>query len=275
MHVPGTPFGRRVLADRLRALRGERFSREEVARAIRKSPGTYAHFETGERPIPELELYVLAQFYGLSEDEAAELEELRQRALRASEYATFGLPEDLVPYLDMEREAQQIRTWQALLIPGLLQAEAYMRRLFEATVPASEIDRRLRARLKRQERLTDVALTAVIGEEALIRCAKVPVQVAQLAQFAGQDNIDIRIVPLWTGLHRGLAGGFTLLDMDLGYRFAYQETASGGSLIDIPSTVRHLATLFEELRDQALGRDESLELVSRLVHQKVGERNPR
>jgi transcriptional regulator with XRE-family HTH domain len=269
MHVPGQPYGRRVLADRLRRLRGDKVSREEVARAIRRPLASYKHFETGERPIPELELYVLAQFYGLSEEEAAELEELRQRATRPSEYASFGLPEETTNYLDMEREADEIRTWQNLIIPGMLQVEPYMRRLFEGTVPASEIDQRVRARLKRQERLSEVQLTAVIAEEALIRCAKVPVQVARLAQLAEeQDNIEIRIMPLWAGLHRGMAGSFTHLALDPGYRFAYQETASGSHLVDKPSTVGFLVTLFDELRDQALDPDESLALISRLAHQR-------
>lgn len=268
MHVPGQPYGRRVLADRLRALRGENISREEVARAIRRPLASYKHFETGERPIPELELYVLAQFYGLSEDEATELEELRQRATRPSEYATFGLPEDVTSYLDMEREAHEIRTWQNLIVPGMLQVEPYMRRLFEGTGPASEIDQRVRARLKRQERLSEVQLTAVIAEEALIRCAKVPVQVARLAQLAEQHNIEIQIMPLWAGLHRGMAGSFTHLVLDLDYRFAYQETASGSHLVDKPSTVGFLVTLFDELRDQALDPDESLALISRLAHQR-------
>ncbi len=240
---------------------------------IKRPLASYKHMETGERLIPALELEVLGQFYGLSKDEIAELEELRQRANRPSEYASFGLPEDVVIYLDMEREAHEIRTWQNLIIPGILQVEPYMRRLFElGGFAPNEIDQRVRARLKRQERLTGeqpVKLSVVIAEEALIRCAKIPVQVARLADFAEWDNIEIRMMPLHHGLHRGMDGSFTHLALggaeDLVYDFAFQETASGSQLTDKPTTVRYLLTLFEELRSQALDVTESLTAISRLV----------
>lgn len=275
MYVPGQPYGRRVLAGRLRALRGydpeqpdqePDFSREEIAKVIMVSPGQYKHYETGARIIAPLELRTLVQFYRLSDEEYAELEEVRARANQPSEFASFGLED--TSYLDMEREASEIRTWQNLLVPGMLQAEAYMVKVFElAKVPASQIDQRIRARLKRQERLSEVKVDAVIAEEALIRCAKVPVQVARLAQLAEQDNIDIRIMPLWAGLHRGMDGSFTHLTLDLGYQFAYQDTASGSHSTDKSSTVKYLVTLFEELRDQALDATESLVLISRLLYQ--------
>lgn len=285
MYVPGQPFGRRVLAGRLRALRGydpdqpdqePRFSREKIAEVIMTSQGQYKHYETGARIIAPLELRTLAEFYGLPDEQYAELVRLRERANQPSEYASYGLPERMVDYLEMEAAATEIHTWQNVLIPGILQVEPYMRRLFqEVGVPASETDQRVRARLKRQDRLAEDApqplqLSAVIAEEALLRCAKIPVQVARLAQLAQQPNIEILIIPLWRGPHAGLDGSFAHLriaEADFDYEFAYQETASGAHLTDKAPTVGFLHTLFKTLRGQALDPTESLVSISRLVHQ--------
>lgn len=156
VRVRGKPLGRRVLGDRLRALRTAKgFSRGDAARAIKKrTEKIVGHFETGERLIPELELDVLAKFYECTDEEIAELEELRERASQPSEFASFGLPESTIRYLELERAASTIRTFQNLIIPDMLQVEPYMSRLFQlAHVEPSVIDSWVQARLKRQERL--------------------------------------------------------------------------------------------------------------------------
>jgi transcriptional regulator with XRE-family HTH domain len=261
----------------LRALREDKdLSRLETARAIKKrNEDSVRHFESGNRLIGELELEVLARFYGCSADVTAELEELYAYARKPGEFASFGLPETIVTYLDLERAARLVRTSQNLIIPGMLQVEPYMRRLFQlAKVDANVIDQQVRARLKRQERLRapdPVQLIAVIAEEALLRCAQErqvgPAQLAQLIEFAGQENIEIRIIDLEAGMHAGMTGSFTCLTFPAGTvdDFAYQETASGGQLTELATTVRHLELQFNELRRQALGVNESLDLITQLA----------
>lgn len=284
MHVPGQPFGRIRLGDRLRALReavGK--SRLDAARAIKKrNEDSIRHFETGNRLIGELELEVLAQFYGCSAEVIAELEELYAHASKPGEFASFGLPESIVIYLDLERAAREVRTFQNLIIPGMLQAEPYMRRVFQlGKVEANVVDQRVRARLKRQERLgpskdapDPVQLTAVIAEEALLRCAREPdvgsAQLAHLIEVAGRGNVEIRIMDLDAKMHPGMDGSFTCLTFPEGAGvddFAYQETASGGQLTDLASTVRHLDTLFNKVRSQALDPPKSLALIAQLAKQ--------
>ncbi len=283
MHVPGQPFGRIRLGDRLRALREDKdISRLEAARAIKKrNEDSVRHFESGNRLIGELELEVLARFYGCSADVTAELEELYAHARKPGEFASFGLPESIVTYLDLERAASVVRTSQNLVIPGMLQVESYIRRFFQlGGVGANLVDQRVRARLKRQERLLPskdapdpVQLTAVIAEEALRRCAREPdvgsAQLAHLIEVAGQGNVEIRIMDLDARMHAGMAGSFTYLTFPDGVvgDFAYQETPSGGQLTDLASTVRYLDTLFHELRSQALDPTKSLALIAQLAEQ--------
>ncbi len=280
VHMPGQPLGRIRLGDRLRALRERAgVTRLEAARAIKKrNEDSVRHFETGHRLIGELELDVLARFYKCSPGVIAELEELYTYARRPGEFANFGLPENIVTYLELERAANVIRTFHNLVIPGLLQAEPYVRRLLQlGNFEANVIDQWVRARLKRQERLAPSTATpnpaqliAVIAEEALLRCAREPdvgaAQLARLIEVGGQENVEIRIMDLDAKMHPGMAGSFTCLAFpeDMVGDFAYQETTSGGQLTELAATVTHLDMVFGKLRSQALGAKESLALIARL-----------
>jgi hypothetical protein len=162
------------------------------------------------------------------------------------------------------------------IIPGLLQTEQYMRRLYSLSDPpsAKEIDRLVKARLQRQGRLAEpdaLQLTAVVSQGALERCARdkavAAAQLAQLLERATRPNIELRVLPFDLGLHVG-TGPFTLLAFpdQLLPDAAYQEYAVGGHIIDDQSIVARLATLFDELRGQALGCDESLTMIAQLAN---------
>lgn len=287
MHMPGQPLGRIRLGLRLRALReAAGKTRLEAAQAIMKrNQDSVRHFESGDRLIGALELRVLAQFYECDAEAIAQLERLYAHASKPGEFASFGLPENVVNYLELEYTAREVRTFQNLVIPGMLQAEPYVRRLFElGGVEANVADQQVRARLKRQGRLRPsedapdpVRLIAVIAEEALLRFAGEPgdvrsTQLAQLTEFANLDNVEIRIMDLGAKMHAGMGGSFTVLTFpdDVVGDFAYQETSSGGALTDLPSTVSYLAARFDKLRSQALGTNESLALIAQLAHKHKG-----
>ncbi len=133
--------------------------------------------------------------------------------------------------------------------------------------------------MKRQERLRPikdapdpVQLTAVIAEEALLRCAREPdvgpAQLAHLIEVANLETVEIRIMGLDAKMHVGMDGSFTCLTFPEGTvgDFAYQETTSGGQLTDLASTVRHLDTLFNELRSHTLDPTKSVALIAQLTN---------
>src|SRR5262249_35128276 len=156
----------------------------------------------------------------------------------------------------------------------LLQSEGYMRRLFElAKLTAKTADKRAGARLRRQERLSGepepLRLSTGISEAALQRCARDPVgpgQFGQVLERAALPNIEVRVLPFDLGMHAGMEGSFSLLSFPEGLLadVAYQENISGGHLVDDPPVVTRLATLFDELRSQALAPNESLAMIARL-----------
>ncbi len=152
-----------------------------------------------------------------------------------------------------------MRAFELELIPGLLQTEQYAREVhaLRGQVASDDLERRVKARLRRQERLTasdPLHLSALISEAALTRCARQPSvaaeQFRQLLAWAQRPTIEIQVLPFETGLHSGMQGAFTLLSFPEGVLpdTGWQEYALGGHIIDGPSDV---ASLTKALRRAA------------------------
>ncbi|WP_326645883.1 helix-turn-helix domain-containing protein [Streptosporangium sp. NBC_01755] len=171
-------------------------------------------------------------------------------------------------YVGMETESSCIRTWQPLLVPGLLQTEAYTRELFRHGLPdlsESELDRRVSARMARKLALMNDSaptLHTVIDEAVLRRSSAPGVMVQQIdaiLDLTGQDNIVIQVLPYLTGLHRGLEGAFSILefteptDPDVGY----VEGPAGDVYVEAADQVRRLILTFERLAGASLSPKES------------------
>lgn len=275
--MAGPTIRRRQLGAQLRQLRTEADeTREELALVLGCSPTKITYMESGRNVIGKTELMVLAQHYNAG-DKLAAMEQLRQEAGRRGWWSTARLPEWLATYVGLETEASSVRSFQLELIDGLLQTESYARELhgLRGTLTQDALDRRVMARLRRQERLTSgddsLHLSAVLSEAALQRCVRHPgvavEQFEQLINWAELPNVEIRVLPFTVGLHRGMAGAFTLLSFpdDLLPDAAWQENPLGGHIIDDHADVSYLATLYDELRGQALDSDESLALLAEFI----------
>ena len=275
--MAGPTIRKRQLGAALRQMRtdaGE--TREQTAVVIGCSPTKVTYLESGRNVIGKTELIVLIQHYGAGAAEKLEaLEELRQEAGKRGWWSTARLPEWLANYVGLETEASSVRSFELELIPGLLQTEQYAREIHALRgQPPDDLERRVKARLRRQERLTasdPLRLSALISEAALARCARQPnvaaEQFRQLLGWAQRPNIEIQVLPFDAGLHSGMSGAFTVLSFPDGLLpdAGWQEYALGGHIIDDPSDVASLTTLYDELRDQALGCDESLTLLAEFV----------
>ncbi|MDQ2883269.1 MAG: helix-turn-helix domain-containing protein [Actinomycetota bacterium] len=277
----GPTIRRRQLGGALRRLRADAHeTREETAFLLGCSPTKVTYLESGRNVIGKTELIVLLQHYG-AEDKLQTLEELRQEAGRRGWWSQYGLPEWLAGYVGLEAEAVSLRCLELENIPGLLQTDQYMRTLYTLAgrLSAKEVNRRVPARLKRQERLTGdnpLQMTAVVSQAALERCARdervAGKQLALLIDRAKWPNVELRVLPFDRGLHAGTDGPFSLLsfrDEELLPDVAYQEYAVGGHVIDDESVVSQLVRLFSELRSQSLDADESLAMIAQLAEHHI------
>ncbi len=91
--------------------------------------------------------------------------------------AAGGYETWFISYLEIERTATVLRCWEPLVIPGLLQTEAYARQVIMGAYPGRDqahVDQRVAARMARQQiwERTDPPppmMPVVIGEAALRR----------------------------------------------------------------------------------------------------------
>jgi transcriptional regulator with XRE-family HTH domain len=268
---------RRQLGAELRQLREVASLRmEDAAAALDCARSRISHIETGRNAVRKPDLEMLLRLYGAL-DRLATLEELRREGTKRGWWATYRLPEYLSGYIGFEVDATALRALELELIPGLLQTEAYARAVHVAghhMTPADEVERRVAARMQRQQRLTGpdpLELSVVISEAALRRALALAdagvEQLHHLVATAKLPNVEIRVLPFSVGVHRSMSGSFTLLSFaaDVSPDIAYQDHAVGGHLVDEPEIVQLLSSLFSELRDQALDADESLTLIAELA----------
>lgn len=253
-------------------------TQRDAALAIGCSQTQMSRIEGGRHGPTKTELIVLLQHYHAGQEHFDVLEELRQEASRKGWWSQYRLPEWLAGYVGLETDAETLRAVALELIPGLLQTETYARNVHavgEHMTAPEEVDRRVAARMRRQKRLTDpsrpLGLSVVVSEAALRRCTSnatmAPAQLQHLVEQADLPNVEVRVLTFAAGLHPSMAGSFSLMSFPAGTLpdAAYQEYAVGGHVIDDDVIVARLDTVYGALRDQALGPDESLALISELL----------
>ncbi|HLI39442.1 MAG TPA: helix-turn-helix transcriptional regulator [Streptosporangiaceae bacterium] len=178
-------------------------------------------------------------------------------------------------WVDAERAARVLRTFEPLVVPGLLQTEDYARAVLrtEVGVTEEEIEEMVAARLARQavlEREKPPTLWAILDEGVLRRPVGGPGvmkgQLHRLIDAAHRPNIVIQVIPLSTGAHEGLrSAGFILADLDGAPGVAYQETALRGQIVEDADDIGSLMIMWDTLKSEALPRKASLDLMEEVL----------
>jgi transcriptional regulator with XRE-family HTH domain len=189
-----------------------------------------------------------------------------------------GYPSWFAEWLDAERRATSLRTWEPLLVPGLLQTADYARALFEAWRSADgddELDELVSARIQRQsilERPKPPALWVVIDEGVLHRCIGgrkvMHDQLAHLVGMSGRSKITMQVVPGEVGAHVGLLGGFAIASFDGAPSTVYMESPDQGQTTERPSVVAKVSETFDTLRAEALPRGASRDLIRKVAEER-------
>lgn len=98
-----------------------------------------------------------------------------------------------------------------MLVPGLLQTEAYARAVLEATAEQPDIDDGMRTRMARQailDRPDPPRMRVILDESVLWRViGTADVQYDQLARLPNAPpSVIMQVLPRTTGAHRGVDG---------------------------------------------------------------------
>jgi len=173
---------------------------------------------------------------------------------------------------DKEAQARRLRWFEPLVVPGLLQTEAYARAILSTRMGATreELDEAVAARMERQrilDREHPPELWVILDEAVLRRPVGSPDvmrgQLVRLVEAGQRPNIAIQVIPFGAGAHEGLRGGaFVVADFDTAAAIAYQDAASSGQILEDAADVEALALTWDTLRLDALPRTASNSLIT-------------
>jgi transcriptional regulator with XRE-family HTH domain len=247
-------------------------SQDQLGLKLVFSGDTVGKVETSERaPTPD--------FAARCDTVFPHLDGLFTRLLELARRWNGPHPQWFRSWLDAEREATSLRTWQPMLVPGLLQTADYARALFRAWQSASttddELEELVTARIERQEildRPRPPELWVVLDEAVLHRhigSRKIMHdQLAQVADMSCRPGITVQVVPAEVGAHAGLLGAFIVAGFDGSPSTLYAETAVEGQTIEKPALVSKAALAFDQLRAEALPRGASRDLIGKVAEER-------
>lgn len=180
-------------------------------------------------------------------------------------------------FLDMEERATVLRNWESVVVPGLLQTEAYARGVLRGARPADSdaaIEQLVTARMARQdiwerEDPEPPILSAILGESVLRqRVGDTQVmreQLSCLAQTAENPRITIQVMPFTAAAHPGLLGPFVVASFENGPDAAYLDSVLDGQVSERRKQVARVALLYDTLAREALSPGASIELIMKVA----------
>ncbi|GII77057.1 transcriptional regulator [Sphaerisporangium rufum] len=275
---------RRRLAGELRRLRDRKeLTLEEAAEQLGWSAAKLSRIETARVGLIAPDLTRMLDLYELADDRRAALHALARNARTRGWWDAYtdSLPSDYAAYIELEADAAFIRSYDGMVVHGLLQADEYAREVIRAALMGmsspAEIERRVDVRMTRQRLLLrdenplrfwtvldEAALTRRVGSEAIMRK-----QYARLLEFAERDNITIQVLPFDKGAHPTTAGTFALLEFREAYEpdVVYIESMTSNLYVERDAEIYRYSLAFDHLRAMALDPEASRSLIARLVEQ--------
>ncbi|MEV6478346.1 helix-turn-helix transcriptional regulator [Streptomyces sp. NPDC051576] len=227
---------------------------------------TIASIEQGRRPL----LSDLAKTLDRILDTKGTLEAGVENLPEIDQFPVFA-----EEYILHERGSIALSWYDTLVVPGLLQTEAYARALLSGRVPSydeDELETKIAGRISRQEileRKVPPTLSFVVWEPALLwpnggRETHLN-QLRSLREHSALPGLSFQILPLSRTSHAGDAGAFTLLETPDHQHLAYTESQRGSQWVSNPDEVSILARKYAMLRTQALTIEDSRSLLDRLL----------
>ncbi|GGM46289.1 transcriptional regulator [Micromonospora sonchi] len=273
--TPATPRSRR-LGRELRKLREAKgLTGEETANLIRCSTSRISRIESGEIKLRAGDVMELLVTYGVRIDEepGTSLLELARDLREEGWWQRIG--GKYATYIAYETEAADLKNFEPMLVPGLLQTERYAREvnIIGRETDPETVDQRVAARMTRQEVLhrqpTPLRLHAILSEASLRTEVGGPdvlrEQLHHLVKVSQLPNITIQVLRFEAGAHLADSSGFVLLsfeqdDPPLGYI----ETLAGELFLESSRDLARLSAAYDNLRMLARSPAESIKFIKEL-----------
>lgn len=253
--------------------------REAAEKCLNCSPSKIVKIERGDVGVRQAELALLLDLYGVKAQERAEIEELGRAAQKRRPRTPYGsvIPDRFRKFFHLEETAVEIQSYDAELVDGLTQTEAYARAITEANPlhRPGDINRLIQARLVRQERFLKSdgpRLSVVMSEGAVRRVVGGPAvmreQLRHLVSLSKRRNITIQVIPNSAGAHAATGFPFRILNRgSAGPSIVYLENLTDATFVDDPARVESYEFVFRQLLASALNPSESVKLLGTVASQ--------
>jgi transcriptional regulator with XRE-family HTH domain len=288
---------RRQLGVMLRELRERTGLRlEDAGDHIERSTATLSRLENG-KSVPRLvDIRALLELYlGSKGDEASQDERDRVMLLAADsrkeewfdpfrDVITGDMTQEhMLRYVEWETDADEVLTYEASVVPGLLQTRGYAEAVADLFYPDSTALQRKRFvdfRMARQgvlrRRPHPLVLRVTLREVALRRVVGgLDVMHEQLKKLEaevgnGLPNVELRIVPDDLVVPAALRGPFTVMRLPDeserdGHGLVYLEGAGGGEYLQNAAAVERYRRDFSTLWAESLPKQRSLDLIKEVT----------
>jgi transcriptional regulator with XRE-family HTH domain len=271
---------RRLVGGALRRYRENAgYTLEDTARVLECDRSKISRIETGQRGIRPKELRELLAEYGVPDREQAALVAIASRGGRRGWWHPYTdvLPGPYLDYVIMESAASEIMTYEAQVIPDLLQTDDYARAI-AAVEPGYATDQQrdevVAAKAMRRQVVLGQGrrLSVILGEGALRQAvggAEVMAgQISHLVRLIDDfPGLIVQVLPFSAGAHAA-AGSASLAILrfpdapSLGV--VCLEALSGGVYLESQEDVARYIRAFALLRAAALSAADSMRLLSGL-----------
>jgi transcriptional regulator with XRE-family HTH domain len=274
----GSPtLRRRQLGQELRRLREAAGTTiDQVAERLNCSASKISRIETGQSGVSSREVRDILAAYQVEGELGEWLVEMAREAKQRGWWQLYGTVLTSA-YVGLEAAAAELRSFEPLVIPGLLQTEEYARAMVLAGWPdmsTEEVEQRIRVRMKRQSLLFQddpLQLSIILDEAALRR----PVggidamrrQLDKLVNAAGLPHVTLQVLPLSAGAHGGMDGAFTILlfEEQANQNLVFAANGAGGLFLEKDDEIERYASIFAGLQRGALSPTRSIEMIATLA----------
>ncbi|WP_245689165.1 helix-turn-helix domain-containing protein [Streptomyces chattanoogensis] len=182
-----------------------------------------------------------------------------------------GHPEYFADIPDLEKSAATIEDWAPFIVPGLMQTEAYARKIAQSAAlwaPPEIVEKRVCARLaraafwKREDRATYWGILA----ESLLRKPILPPedmaeQLEHIAELIRTTQCVVQILPETETCHSLMMGVLKIMTFPEAPPVAWTEGCHSGQIIDYPPLVKDYRSSYDLLRAAALSPRASLAMI--------------
>lgn len=264
----GSVTVRRSLGRRLRALRLAA-SKTQADVATVASPAKLRRIESGKGPIRMADVRTLCFMYDAGPTETEYLVALSLNTEEGwwEDYLDV-MPGWFNTYVELESVASEISTYEADVVPGLLQTADYARAVFlsgQRRLSVETADRLVVARTKRQENVfakPGVRINVILGAGVLLRQVGGPEvigqQLAHLHRLNERIEVELRVLTWQAGAHAAMEGPFTLLHFKESDdpTVTYIETHAGARYLESEPQVLEYRDIFDRTWNQSAPLEE-------------------